>query len=925
MRMIPFPGPRSIAVIVVLLLAGARLSADPPGYGRELREILKEDLAVPILVPSPGFAVGEACRFPRIGEEKWIRGASDGSREYLSFYQTDVGSLPLIGGREYEVRFDWRIDEAAAAGFETLFFSPTGGAKNEWIPSLSVKGNDGAVGSGVLRRRLLGYSDYRVVWNIPRGGKIAIGNITVTDLTAHRVIAEERLNTEAPSPGPAFAWEGAVSFSRSTAGSGANEVVIGQFGSFHTRPEILGFGPNQVVIVEFDWTATRERERQWRMGGLLLYAADSPGQIRSGTDLPGYGPLSGHFVGGVRTGEGQRPWVIAITAHEGVQLRLSRLKLSIQEPVPRGLADNPASRLSSAAFPRLGNCQQQDPIKDAWDGMGTIRSKVPYMSPDEMERRLVLYDIVVALLGADSSDDPGLGLRLRARNPDIVLLPYYTMANEVWMDEFIERDMKNPLCNADNQFRKGLDPAWYLRDSKGALIADPDYLYIRKLDNSPYCPRDAQGRTYADYYVDRAAPLHLNNGTWDGLFLDNLFARTNPHYANSWDPAKFDVDWNRNGKRDETILSTHLMSAAATMDTARRLRERVGESVFLMANDGALPDRVLTPLVNGFLLELFNTSWYPDWKIEAFSEARWCTSFEEYRQVVANCREPSAVVVEAVGLHPGELVTAKSDFAAPTAKDIRLQRFSLGTALLDDGFYEYDVFEARTPPMLYDEWLVSSAGASVDDSSGKGWLGEALGPCVESLSDMRAVKEVAGPLTAGGSGRGNLRVDCGASAAGDTRQYLVEFDWEIAEDCQFYPTLGVVANSDWIETTEINALLKGSTGHYRVHTTVPPGARVAYQFVVNGPGAVRIENLRIRSGRAGLFRRDFQNGLVLVNASDDRRELSLNDIQGPLARSRVKRILGRLDKATNSGKPVTGPIILEPADAIVLIADRRER
>jgi hypothetical protein len=924
MRLVTIRSSRFFFAIAVFFLAAALLHADTPGYGRELRGILKEDFSTPTLMPSPGFAVGEAGRFPKIGEERWIRGASDGSRAYPCYYQTDTDSLPLIGGREYEARFDWRIDTSSSAGFEALFYSPTSGARNEWLPSLVINGKNGAVGTGVLKGKLRAYSDYRVVWNIPRGGKIAIRNITVMDLTDHKIIATESLDTEAPGPGPAFAWEGAIGFSKATAASRANELVIGQFGSFRTKPEVLGFEPNQVVIVEFDWTATRKKVSQWRMGGLSLYAADSPSQVRFGTDLPGYGPLSGHFVGGVRTGEGKRPWVIAITAQEGVQLRLSRLKLSIQEPTPLGATEIPAVRLHEAAFPRLGNYQMQDPIKDSWNGVGTIRSKVPYMSPDEMERRLALYDIVGGLLGADSSDDPALGLRLRALNPNIVLLPYYTMATEVWIEEPIETEMKNPLCSAENQFRKGLDPAWFLRDSQGAPIVDPDWVHIKKLNHSPFCPRDAQGRTYADYFVDRAVPLHLSDGTWDGLFLDNLFARTNPHIAHSSDPAKFDIDWNRNGTRDETILSTHLMTAASTIDMVWRLRDRVGESAFLMANDGALPDRVLTPLVNGFLLELFNVTWYDDWMIEGFSEARWSASFEEYRQIVANCRRPSAVMAEAIGLHPGEFVTPNGDFAAPTANDIHLQRFALGTTLLDDGFFEYDVYEARTPPMLYDEWLVSPEGVSVDDASGKGWLGDALGPCVELLADMRTVKNTAGPLTARGSGRDGLLIDCGSAAAG-ARQYLVEFDWEIAEDCQSCPMLGVVSNGTWIDMTEINALLKGSSGRYRVHTTVPPRARVAYQFDVNGPGALLIKNVRVRSGRAGLFRRDFQNGLVLVNASDERRELGLKEIAGALARSGVKRILGKLDRATNNGQPVTGPIILGPADAIVLIADRRER
>jgi hypothetical protein len=151
----------------------------------------------------------------------------------------------------------------------------------------------------------------------------------------------------------------------------------------------------------------------------------------------------------------------------------------------------------------------------------------------------------------------------------------------------------------------------------------------------------------------------------------------------------------------------------------------------LFGNAGPYPELLLAPYVNGYTFEGFNHPWYEDKGPGGFSEARWGEMVSNYRQMEATLRKPAAVLLEAVGPNPQMGAELSGSYHGPTAGDVRIQRLALGTALLGDGSYEYDVFHNLDAPVLFDEWLVGPDGASVDTAAGKGWLGQALGPAVE--------------------------------------------------------------------------------------------------------------------------------------------------------------------------------------------------
>jgi hypothetical protein len=85
-------------------------------------------------------------------------------------------------------------------------------------------------------------------------------------------------------------------------------------------------------------------------------------------------------------------------------------------------------------------------------------------------------------------------------------------------------------------------------------------------------------------------------------------------------------------------------------------------------------------------------------------------------------------------------------------------------------------------------------------------------------------------------------------------------------------------------------------------------------FLAEVVGDVWIDDAHFQSGVSNVYRRDFQNGVVLVNPSNQVMTV-------PLARD-YRKILGSRDPATNDGSTVT-QVTVNPSDALFLIGDDR--
>ncbi len=83
-----------------------------------------------------------------------------------------------------------------------------------------------------------------------------------------------------------------------------------------------------------------------------------------------------------------------------------------------------------------------------------------------------------------------------------------------------------------------------------------------------------------------------------------------------------------------------------------------------------------------------------------------------------------------------------------------------------------------------------------------------------------------------------------------------------------------------------------------------------------------MSNVKISKSDSGLYRRDFEHGIVIVNATNEDKTVSLRDIKGPLNRTNLRHIKGSLDTVTNNGQMVSGgDVTIKAHDALILLAD----
>jgi hypothetical protein len=296
----------------------------------------------------------------------------------------------------------------------------------------------------------------------------------------------------------------------------------------------------------------------------------------------------------------------------------------------------------------------------------------------------------------------------------------------------------------------------------------------------------------------------------------------------------------------------------------------------------------------------------------------------------------------------------------PTAADIDTQRFTMGTALLGNGFYTFDLVNNLSAPYWFDEYSVNASGVATEDRGSKGYLGQALGDAVELPSGNAMVFQEnfeSGNLTTfGGIPAQDVWVSSAAgevisgshslvitnpdysqmgyiaattnsgvlqATAGDT--FLVTFDWRVVN------TLGVIAplivsvngaaSSDTYNVMPAIAVGDAGTVHYPV-TATSSGTWSLTLALGSGGGRVAIDNIRVVKGGAGPWRRDFENGFVLVNPLPFAKTFSAADVAGSLNRTGVHRILGTQAPAVNNGQSVNSGLTLQPFDAIILLADK---
>jgi hypothetical protein len=514
---------------------------------------------------------------------------------------------------------------------------------------------------------------------------------------------------------------------------------------------------------------------------------------------------------------------------------------------------------------------------------------------------------------------PDIPAALRQRRPNIQLYAY-VLGEYIWQVAHADS-----LVHYPTRYRRLVrDLGGFLYNQLGGEFSGA---------NVNLAKRNAQGRfVVAEGIADLFYSALVTSGQWDGLFIDQL--------CNSilWMETPTErIDFIRAGY--PTLTAFDGAWKAATDTLGDRLRRLVGNDYVLIGN-----------CAQGTKYASFN-----GWMREDFPNQNGGTWYENM------FRDPGGYFIDEQRFRAPRhnyIFTYAANANTPYSSiNLRKTRLGLGTAALGDGFGVVgpnDLNGMLYPyyNWWYDEYAVDlTTGRSSADIAHTGWLGRPLAAAYQMIwpgsgndavtnpgfeSDVTtgwtfqafdAVGNVSQDIGTAGVGAASARIHIAAAGAFDhsavftttgrlsltaNTNYSATF-WAKASTPR---TIGVAAGVPGGSPLAGRAVDIGTTWRqYQVVLTPTAGGLAGLQFMVGkNAGDVWLDDCHLQAGVFGVYRRDFQNGIVLVNPSATVQTV-------PLERA-FRKIQGNVDPLVNNGQSVT-QVAVPPSDALFLIGDDR--
>jgi uncharacterized protein (TIGR03437 family) len=933
------------------LWAQGNTSSQPARWQAQYTQIYSDNIET--IAPSlgPAFSLGSAGSLTSnpsavISGKQSIEGSYSGSASYTPYLQTNPSVLAFTPNHSYTVTFQYKVLAAPGSYFEVLFYSATGSAQY-FLRSFTITASSPSTGTATLTGTLGNYSDYQVLWTIASTGAISIDNIQITDGGTGKVIASENAEGTSPGPGSGLVLRNGASVVTDPAQviSGQGSIMLSNLASVETNPAIVTLGPNTTYIVEFQYRILKPGTGTSVMG----FSFQEP-TTRNPALSVNFGSLlknaatSGTSSAGAQTA-GSVSYALTIAANAGATVVIDNIAVYRQDPVQTSSPLPAWNASASLPYPRLG---KYGVLSSSELAQSAPAEGVPFLyTVAQIENRLSLFDFFMGTHPKTQSMEPDEIRRLRILNPGMIILPGL-ISEEVGLGEVAPA---HSTVDIDHTFLQGVNDGWYAHTSTGSYVKDPLFP-IREMNISDYAPV-VNGQTFGSYWTGFLTGTVFPSGIWEGTFMDNLFGHVNPHIPNYNNPALFDVDYNRNGLRDETPAFASDITRKYATQTLGNLRTQIGDSQILVGNGGNLPNRSLATFVNGYLFECFNENWDAP---KSPSEGGWRHFLDSYRVLQSTLHRPVINVLQGCG-RDSAVPNPNRQYAAATPNDIQRHRTGFASALLGDAFYGYDLFDLTSAPYWFDEYAVDASGTAVESRAGKGYLGLALTDA-EELADAstNVLKEdfesggipaymFADPGTVSITRQPGEVISGAASLVlnnpDHTKQafvkawtnpaqvplppgtYVVSMDYRVLEtlDSRFF--VAISDGTHGIGIYQADGVVAGDSETIRFPVTISSaGNWSVYLNLAEGGGKIAIDNLKIDRGGAGPWRRDFENGFVLVNPLLNPHTFSVAELAGTLNRTGIHRIKGTQAPDVNNGQPVTDSLTLAPFDAIVLLADR---
>lgn len=434
------------------------------------------------------------------------------------------------------------------------------------------------------------------------------------------------------------------------------------------------------------------------------------------------------------------------------------------------------------------------------------------------------------------------------------------------------------------------------------------------LSNVNLAKRDGLGRyVVAESLAVLFHDVVTRGGNWDGIFIDAycdgiLWAQS---------PGET-IDFVRAGYPNATAFDAGWRAGTDTL--AARLRQLSGPTPVLVGNCGL---GTKYAWFNGWMRENFPNQGGGTWYSNMLNDAG------GYLKDDLKFRSPTDNFIFSGAAFP------TAPFISESMQQVR---YGLASATLGDGYGVYgyigrvtDVYPYWT--WWYDEYAVDLAtGRSSDLAQHTGWLGQPLGSYYQMIWVGNGADAVTNPdletdlagwvgnftvpgtmtrdATTAGKGAASLHVHVPSASSVDWHvniattgsigmtqgtTYSATF-WAKASSLRNIP---VVANEVGVgELARQYVTVDANWRQYQVAFVPQRSGTARLQFyLARDAGDVWLDDLHLQQGTTTLYRRDFENGSVLVNPGTA-------DLSVPLGAG-FRRILGSRDPAVNDGSAVS--------------------
>lgn len=450
---------------------------------------------------------------------------------------------------------------------------------------------------------------------------------------------------------------------------------------------------------------------------------------------------------------------------------------------------------------------------------------------------------------------------------------------------------------------------------------------------------------WVDYNARAAAEL-LSNPGWDGILLDRAdanqswlidgsTARTiDPDQSNTLlnDYSDFDRSWNEGLRQYET-----------------KIRKIIGNKKIIFTNWGM--DNF--DLINGNNYEGFplddSSSYRSTWRQTVFGSIRDTGSYADW---IEKGQKPNLTMIETYEDDGGPEPTSDGIYDNPNSHpffepNYRKMRFGLTTALLNDGYFSYEINtngHGYLGLLWFDEYDNAGEGA--------GYLGLPLGPAY-SVADF----QLTGNLVSGGDFNtpgeleewnfwtleGNKAVFSLEKDRFVSRNQVARIDieqtngedWQIAlsfenievaagkeytlsfrakadreRDLSFWAQENKEPWEDYLDFGRVELTTEWRQFEVTAQSSGTDNQAI-FQFALGEkPGSLWLDDVVLQEGNTDVWRRDYQGGIVLVNATASSRTVELGD--------KFKKIKGHQVPEINTGE-VVSRVELNPNDGIILL------